>query len=139
MPADISTRLDQEPKRYRIFGLMMAVVLSFLFGIFIPWIFDKSTALWPWMTSLILIVIALVIPTALKPFYEGFHRVAYWLQIFNTRLLMALVWLFMVLPIGLLMRAFQRSRMDIRFQPMLGSNRRLRNQSINPEDMQRPF
>mgnify|MGYP006928300685 CR=1 FL=1 len=139
MPTDISTRPEQNPNRYRNFGLQMAVFVSLLFGVFLPWIFDKSTALWPWIISLILVVIALVIPTALKPLYEGFYRVAYWLQIFNTRLLMTLVWLLMILPIGLMMRIFQRSRIDIRFQSNLGSNRRLRNQSIKPIDMQKPF
>jgi hypothetical protein len=92
----------------RTFGWQMAIVVPLLFSLLLPWLFGWLAAgripLWPLVIGAGFLLLAGLWPTGLYYPYRGwmaFARVMAWL---NTRLLLALVFYLLMLPLGLVLR-----------------------------------
>ena len=82
------------------------VIFVLLFGLLLPWLFDKALPIWPWYILAVTGSLALIFPLGLKPFYKVwmvFGAVMGWI---NTRLILGIVFYFVFMPFGLVMKLF---------------------------------
>ncbi len=93
--------MDQ--KALRNFGLLMAGVLLVVGG----WLWWKSSANWLWLLggAALLGIAGLAVPMILKPLYRVWMILAVILGWVMTRVILTLVYYFVVTPIGYLGRA----------------------------------
>ncbi len=101
-----NVNLNITSKELREFGLITSGLFIFFFGFLIPWIWNLQWPIWPWMIAFILSSLALVVPGALKPIYVVWIRFAEILGWVNTRIILTLIFFFIFLPFGLVMRIF---------------------------------
>lgn len=95
------------PKDLRIFGLIFAVMLSTLFGLFLPYSWGFSLPVWPWIVSGIFLVLAVALPISLKPIYIVWMKLGAVLGWVNTRIILTFIFYFLITPIALLLRALR--------------------------------
>ena len=92
----------------RRFGLLFGAILVLLFGLLLPFLVGYSFPLWPWVVALIVATLALLVPTALTPFYRGWMRFGLVAAFINTRIIMFVLYYVLFVPTGLVMKLFGR-------------------------------
>lgn len=95
----------------RKFGLVIGAVTAFLFGLLLPWIFERSFPLWPWIVLAILWVLALLLPRSLSPIYQGWMKIGYLLGWINTRIILGILFYLLFFPIAVIMRGLGKDPM----------------------------
>jgi len=95
---------DMTPKELRQFGIVFGAIIALLFGAALPWFFNHTWPWWPWALGAVLIAWALVYPAGLKPVYRAwmaFGHAAGWV---NSRLILGVAFLAVILPTAIVMR-----------------------------------
>ena len=92
----------------RQFGLFFGAILVLLFGLLLPFLIGYSFPLWPWVVALLFTALALLAPTALRPFYRGWMRFGLIAAFINTRIIMFVLYCALFVPTGLAMKLFGR-------------------------------
>ena len=92
----------------RQFGLLFGAILVLLFGLLLPFLIGYSFPLWPWVVALLFTLLALLAPTALRPFYRGWMRFGLIAAFINTRIIMFVLYYALFVPTGLVMKLFGR-------------------------------
>jgi hypothetical protein len=126
------------PAELRRFGIVTALIVVVLFGLLLPWIFDHRFPIWPWIVAAVLSSAGLLMPGALGPVYRGWMIFGHLLGWVNTRLLLGLVFYAILLPIGLVMRAFGHDPLMSKLEPDATSYR-VRSSEETREHFERPF
>lgn len=128
-----STRSD-----LRKFGLTVGIALLILGGVL--WSFDKSAYRYIGSIGGALIVIGLALPIVLKPLQKVWMAMALTMGWFMTRLILALTFYLVFTPLSLVMRAFGKQFLDLRWDPHASSywNRRPAKE-YRPEDSEKQF
>jgi hypothetical protein len=106
----------------RTFGLTLGSVFALFFGL-IPLAIHHHAHVWPWITAVLLWIVALAMPSALRHVHAGWFKLGLWLGWLNTRVILTLLFGFMIAPLGLAMRLFGRDRVGRQFQPQAQSYR----------------
>lgn len=130
---------DAKRTELRKFGITMAVALSLVFGLVLPWIFARPYPRWPWAAAAVFLFFGLVLPGGLSFVHWIWMKFATVLGAINSRILLAVVFFLIFLPIGLLRRKLGGDPMARKWDPNLKTYRitpELLNQSNN---MERPF
>jgi hypothetical protein len=108
--------LDLSPQSLRKFGLTVGIV----FGLLAGWFFYRDHA--PVLRVVFacvggaLIVLAAVLPRALRPVYQAWMGFAFAMGWIMSRVLLAGVFFLMVTPISLLGRVFGKQFLDVKFR-----------------------
>ena len=121
----------------RKFGLVTAAMLVLFFDLLIPWIWGMAMPLWPLQAGAVLVVMALVVPAALRPVYKVWMRFAEALGWVNTRIILGLIFYVIFFPFGLVMRVFNdpmKRKLDQSAQSYRSPSNPTR-----PDAMERPF
>jgi len=124
-------------KGLREFGIVTGVILAVLFGVLFPWLFTHHYPLWPWFIAGLLIMWALVLPQSLKPVYQGWMFIGMALGWVNSRLILTIMFYFIIMPIGLLMRLLGKN--PLQTQQTVADSYRKPSSSRSPKHMERPF
>ena len=90
------------------FALTMMLVFPAIFMLLLPWLFSGSIPWWPAVLSLILAVLYLVYPKWLYYPYRVWMAIATVLAWINTRLVLGIAFYGLILPIGLILRIFNK-------------------------------
>ena len=122
----------------RQFGLIMAGIIAVLFGLLIPWLFNKIIPLWPWYLSGTFVILALFVPETLGPVYRLWMKFGHIMGWVNTRLILGIVYYTIIMPVGIIMRLFGHDPM-LRKYNNSGSYRINSKQRTAKEDLERPF
>ena len=93
-------------RELRQFGLTMAVAIGLVFGLLIPWIWDRPWPRMPWLIAGAFAGTGLLIPVVLAPLFRAWMRLAHVLGIVNTKIILTLAWALVLVPTGLAMRVF---------------------------------
>ena len=125
-------------RELRAFGLVMAGMIAALFGLLLPWLFDRVWPTWPWITAAVFFCAALAAPPILSPAYRAWMAFAHVLGRINTRILMFLVFVAMFIPIGALRRVFGEDPMRRRYNPVATSYR-VPHDAHARNDMEKPY
>ena len=124
-------------KELRHFGLLMAAVVGALFGLLLPWLFDRPLPAWPWALAAAFAVPALLRPAVLRPVYALWMRFGHVMGTINAYLILGLVFFIVLTPIGRVMRLLGINpllRPASRPDSFLAKSRRR-----PPQHMDRPF
>ncbi len=114
---------ELDRKGLREFGLVTGGVLAGLFGLVLPWLFERSYPLWPWVVGGVLALWGLVAPMSLRPVHYWWMRLALLLSRVTTPLILGLVFLLVFMPVALVMKLLGRDPMARRFDDRATSYR----------------
>lgn len=121
----------------RKFGLIVGALFALFFGVLPILRHYHAVHLWPWCLAALLWLLALLRPAMLSYFYIGWTRLGWVLGWVNTRVILTLIYIFLIIPLGVVMRMFGRDRMARRFDPAAGSYRSVSRQQA--ADMEHPY
>jgi hypothetical protein len=82
---------ELDRKGLREFGLVTGGIVAGLFGLFFPWVFERSWPAWPWIVFAVLGCWGLLAPMSLQPVYRVWMRFGLLLSRVTTPLIMGLV------------------------------------------------
>lgn len=110
---DTLNRKDEPPgkKQLREFGLVTGAIVVGLFGLLLPWLFDRALPVWPWVVAAVLWVWALLLPASLAPVYRGWLAFGHVLGWINTRIILGIMFYLLFLPVGLVIRLLGKDPM----------------------------
>ena len=112
-------------KGLRQFGLILASILILLFGVLLPWVWNWSS--FPnqiWIgAGLVILVWALIAPSSMRGLYIGWMRVALVIGDAVNTLILALVFYFVMTPMGVVMRLTGKDPMHRKLDTSLTSYR----------------
>lgn len=91
-------------RQLRDFGFVLGGGIIGVFGIFLPWLYHSAFSLWVWLLGGGFILIGLGLPDILRPVYFGWERLGLVLGWINTRLILGILFFFVITPLGWLMR-----------------------------------
>ncbi len=105
--------INQQPdkKELRNFGLVTGGVTPLVFGVLLPWLFNHDFPKWPWIVGAVLIVWGLTLPLTLKPVYRVWMTIGHCLGWINTRIILAVMFYCIILPVGTVMRLLGKDPM----------------------------
>jgi predicted membrane protein len=129
---------ELDAKGLRKFGLTTGAIVAGLFGLFFPWIMDKSIPVWPWVILAILLIWSLVAPASLGPVYRVWMKFGLLLSGVMTPLIMGILFYLLFTPIATLMRLAGRDPLRRRFDETARSYR-IESEKISRNDLERPF
>ena len=122
----------------RNFGLVAGSLFAIVFGAVLPWMSNRPLPMWPWITAGVLAVLALIYPPMLRPVRAVFTAIGHVLGWINSKIMLALIFYFVVAPMGLVMRLFGRDPMARKSNPA-SSTYRVASVRRPREHMEKPF
>lgn len=126
------------PKALRDFGLIMAVMLIVMFGVVLPWLFSFETPYWPFIASLLFAAVALLKPMLLAPVNRLWLKISIVLGWINTRLIMGIMYFFLIVPMGLVMRLLGKDPLSNKILKDAKTYRVI-SKARNKEHLEKPF
>lgn len=126
-----------DTKELRHFGLLMGAVIAAVFGLLLPWLFDRPLPIWPWVLAAAFAIPALLWPAALRPLHALWMRFGHVMGLVNAYVILGLVFFAVLTPIGWLMRLLGINPLlkpATRPDSYLAKSRRR-----SPDHMDRPF
>lgn len=99
-----SINKNPDKKELRNFGLITGGLTPVFFGLLLPWLFDRDFPAWPWIAGAILAAWALTVPMSLNPLYRVWMTMGFCLGWVNTRIILTVMFYFIILPVGVVMR-----------------------------------
>ena len=97
----------------REFGFVTATIISLLFGLLLPYLFDRPLPDLPlaFKLSVGLSALALILPVILKPLYVVWMYIGFVLGWINTRIILCILFYVLFTPAALVMKIFRKDPM----------------------------
>ena len=99
-------------KDLRSFGLIFASGIALIFGLFFPWVFEKSWPTWPWVVAVATIVPALAMPSLLSSIYKIWMKIGHVLGWINTRIILGVIFFAVFAPISIILFILRKDPMN---------------------------
>jgi hypothetical protein len=128
---------DLDRKGLREFGLVTGGIVAGLFGLFFPWLLERSWPLWPWIVFGVLGLWGLAAPMSLQPVYRGWMRFGLMLSKVMTPLIMGIVFFFLITPVAFVLKLFGKDPMARKFTD--AASYRVPTEKAPPENLERPY
>ncbi len=96
--------IKRDPESLKSFALTMAIAFPAVFMLILPWLFSAPIPIWPLYISIILCAFQIFMPLVLFYPYLAWMHFASIVGFINTRIILALAFFLMIMPIGLFMR-----------------------------------
>ena len=87
-------------KKLKEFGLIIGIGIPIIFGLLLPYIFGHSIKMWILIIGIPFVPIALINPYLLYYFYKVWMKIGNILGYINSRLLLGIVFIFILIPIS---------------------------------------
>jgi len=128
---------ELDRKGLREFGLVTGGIVAGLFGVFFPWLLERTWPLWPWIVFAVLGGWGLIAPMSLRPVYRAWMRFGLMLSKVMTPLIMGIVFFLLITPVAFLMKIFGNDPMSRDFD---GSDSyRVPTKKAKPENLEKPY
>ncbi len=127
-------------KELRDFGLIMAVGLIALFGLFFPWLGDRAINItgWPWIAGAVFAVFGLLAPRALYWPNKIWMKIGHVLGWINSRIILGLVYFLLFTPMALVRRLLGKDSLNRQLDASAKSYRTVSSQP-KTENLEKPF
>lgn len=125
----------------RKFGFIMGIMIVLIFGLFFPWVFDKTKEtwpMWPFIAMAVFFTLAIVVPKVLGPVNTIWLKIGHVLGWVNTRIILGIMFFLLIFPIGLLLKLFGKDSMQRKMSDDVDSYRVL----VTPREknhLEKPF
>ena len=106
---------ELDRKGLREFGLVTGGIVAGLFGLFFPWLLERSVPVWPWVVFGVLGVWALLAPLSLRPVYRAWMRFGLLLGKVTTPIVMGIVFYLVITPFALVLKLARKDAMQRTF------------------------
>ena len=131
-------RNQNEFEEQKKFGQVTGLAVAIIFGLLLPWLFDKDYLWWPWCVALVFWLIAYTYPLALRPVSKVWLTVGHWLGWFNTRVILGLMYYTIFFITGLAMRLMGKDPMARKLDGSIESYR-VKSSIRSKNHVERPF
>ena len=95
-------------KEIRSFGFFLSLLVVLIFAGLMPWLFNQSIFLWPFVVSTVTALLALLAPSTLRPLHSLFIKLGTLLGSTNTRILLFIIFFGLFLPVSIIMWLVRR-------------------------------
>lgn len=129
---------ELDTRGLREFGLVTGAIVAGLFGLVIPFIFGLNYPAWPWVLAVVLAAWSLVAPDTLKHPYHWWMRLGMAIGWVMNRVVLAVVFFVVMLPIGFIMRSLGNDPMSRKLDAEQESYR-VDSTPTKPDQMNRPY
>jgi apolipoprotein N-acyltransferase len=129
---------ELDAKGLREFGLVTGAIVAGLFGLFFPWLLERSWPVWPWVVAGVLAAWALAAPSSLGPVYRVWMRFGMVMGAVMSRVVLGVLFFLVITPLGVIMRAFGHDSMGRKIQPDTNTYR-IPSRVRESKHMERPF
>ncbi len=136
METTVNTNPDKQ--ELRKFGLVFAGMFILIFGLLLPWIWDKSSPMWPWIVAAVFVAAALLVPMALGPVYRLWMKIGHVLGWINTRIILGVMFFVIFAPVALLLRLLGKDMLKQRLDASATSYR-IASEQLPRDRMERPY
>lgn len=99
-------------KDLRVFGFTIGSITALLFGLALPFIFDRTIPLWPWIIGGLFIIAGGLFPKSLRYIHNIWMKIGSILGWINTRIILGLIFFLVMTPIGLILSMTARDAMS---------------------------
>ncbi len=128
---------ELDRKGLRDFGLVTGAIVAALFGLFFPWLLERSLPLWPWALFAVLGIWGLLAPMSLRPVYRVWMRFGLLMSRVTTPLIMGIVFFLMITPMALVLKLLGKDAMARKLDNSMSYRVPSRKPPI--ENLKRPF
>ncbi|MDO8431279.1 MAG: SxtJ family membrane protein [Candidatus Binatus sp.] len=132
------TGVPDDTKELRTFGLTVGAIFGGLFGLAIPLLRAHPWPLWPWIICVLFVGMAVVAPDALKYLFLLWSAVGHLLGAINTRVILAIIYSLIVIPMALVMRGLGKDPLSRKIDRN-ASTYRVPSRKASRQGMERPF
>ena len=94
----------QDTEALKSFAISMSIAFPVIFMVLLPWIFNGEVPLWPALLCMLLMLLHFLRPSLLYYPYVMWMLIASVLGYINTRIILALAYYCLIVPIGLFMQ-----------------------------------
>ncbi len=129
---------NPDTKMLREFGFVMAGAIAGVFGVLLPWLFDRAWPLWPWPIALLFLIAGLFFPASLRLIFKWWMRFGHLLSKITTPLLLGILYYLIITPFGIVRRALQKDSMARHIDPSTDSYK-VDSREPDHSHMERPF
>ena len=136
METTVNTNPDKQ--ELRKFGLVFAGMFILIFGLLLPWIWDKSSPMWPWIVAAVFVAAALLVPMALGPVYRLWMKIGHVLGWINTRIILGVMFFLIFAPVALLLRLLRKDMLRQRLDTA-ATTYRIASEQLPRDRMERPY
>jgi hypothetical protein len=95
----------------RKFSLVTGAIVAVLFGLFLPWVFNFSWPIWPWIFAGVSCFWGMVHPDSLFVVYRVWMKFGHVMGWINTRIILGIMFYVIFFPAGVLMRLVAKDPM----------------------------
>ena len=95
-------------KEIRSFGFFLSLLVVLIFAGLMPWLFNQSIFLWPFVVSTVTALLALLAPSTLRPLHSLFIKLGTLLGFTNTRIVLFIIFFGLFLPVSIIMWLVRR-------------------------------
>ena len=128
---------ELDRKGLREFGLVTGGVVAGLFGVFFPWLLERSWPLWPWIVFAVLGAWGLVAPMSLQPVYRAWMRFGLMLSKVMTPLILGIVFFLLITPVAIILKLLGKDPMARDFDD--SDSYRVPTEKAPPENLEKPY
>ena len=129
---------ELDAKGLRQFAFTMGVIIAALFGVLLPWLWNASFPVWPWVFASLFAVWGAAAPTSLRPVYRAWMRFGLLLNRIMTPVILGIVFYLVITPMAIVMRIRGRDTMARSFDSESKSYR-LKSKRSPIEKMEKPY
>lgn len=121
----------------RHFGIILAVAITAIFSISLPWLSSTAMPWWPITVSAALLLCSLAWPQGLHWPYRLWMKLGFILGAINTRVILLIIFAFIIFPTAMVLRIFRVDNLKRRFENKTASYR----QKVIPgkSSMEKPY
>ena len=129
---------ELDNKGLRQFALTTGAALALIFGVLLPWLFNRSYLYWPWIVTAILWVWGFIAPTLLRPVYVSWMRIALLISKVTTPIILGIVFFLVIFPVSLIFRLLRNDPMKRRFEDKNQTDR-VESEKSGRDSLENPF
>ncbi len=128
---------ELDRKGLRDFGLVTGAIIAGLFGLFFPWLLERSLPVWPWVISIVLAAWGLIAPDSLRPVYRIWMKLGLLMSKITTPIVMTAIFFLIIAPVGIAMRVAKRDPLRRGFDT--SKSYRIESRQPSKENLENPF
>jgi len=117
-------------KKLREFGILLGSFIPLIFGFVIPFLYGHGFRLWTLPIGLISLIFAFFAPQRLNFLYKKWMQLGNLLSYFNSRIVLGAVFIFILIPISLIMKVTGYDPLRLKRNKKITSYREIRKDVI---------